>query len=553
MARPGRLQSIGRAWSRAVRGLYDAIASTVVGGGGYEVLDPRRKILPSGLRTGAYTANELSAMALPQLRSLCRKLERDNPIARAVIEGLVAQIVGTGISLEPDHGDEPTNQAIRRVWVEHILGCDITGTRSIYDLQSEACREVVTAGEFLWRTPTLTDLAQAGKVPVVILPLECEWLAADSSSPAGAGITTVSGVEVDRWGRPIAYRLQNPEASASHDVERVPVGEIIHGFERRRALQGRGEPWLAPVIERIWQVGDLMTAELRSAVNCASMAIVITSENHGAPDTTEQGTVDDPAQRIGVGSVARVFPGEDVKAFSHNRPAQQIGEFLRTLRGDIAAATRVDGRWLDRDYSRSNYSSMRAANLDSDRLLAPVREWFGHATIGTYYVRVLPYLCILAGIKLPKRIAYRLVPDGQAYVDPLKDAQASAAAIAAGLSTHEIEIGRKGGDRLAYWKQLARERDEAKRLGLVLDLSGTNAPAPDSTISAAAPAAAAVPAVAASAPERTADYALAAPMVVNVSLPANLKPDAVRRSFKIRRHPTTGAIDQVDASDAEST
>jgi lambda family phage portal protein len=486
MARPGRLRTIARVWGKAVRGLFDAIASTVVGGGGYEVLDPRRKILPSNLRTGSFTANELATMALPQLRALCRKLERDNPIARAVVEGLVAQIVGTGIGLEPDHGDEQVNQAIRRVWSDHILGCDITGRRSIYDLQSEACREVVGAGEFLWRTPTLTELAQAGKVPVVVLPLECEWLAAEPSIPVSDGITTVAGVELDRWGRPIAYRLQNPEKSASHDVERVPAAEIIHGFERRRALQGRGEPWLAPVIERIWQVGDLMTAELRSAVNCASMAIVITSDNHGEPDTTEQGTPDDPAQRIGVGSVARVFPGEDVKAFSHNRPAQQIGEFLRTLRGDIASATRVDGRWLDRDYSRASYSSMRAANIDSDRLLAPVREWFGHATIGAYYLRVLPYLCVLAGVKMPKRIAYRLVPDGQAYVDPLKDAQASAAAIAAGLSTHEIEIGRKGGDRRAYWKQLAIERKEAAAMGLVIDLSGTNAPAPDSTISAAA-------------------------------------------------------------------
>ncbi len=484
MARPGRLRAIGRAWATAVRGLYDAIASTASGMiGTYDALDPRRKIMPRGLLMRSASANELATLSLPQLRALCRKLERDNPTARAAVEGLVAQVVGTGIALEPDHGDDAVNLALRRVWVEYCQRCDITGTRSIYDLESEAFREVVIAGEFLWRTPTLPELAADGEVPLVVLPLECEWLAADPALPAaGEGITAVAGVELDRWGRPIAYRLQNPETGAATEVERVAVDQVMHGFDHRRSLQRRGEPWLAPVIERLWQEGDLVTAELRSATNCAALAIVITSENHGALDTTVQGTTEDPAQRIGVGAVARVFPGEDVKAFSHNRPAQQIDAFRRSLRGDIAAALRLDQRWLDKDYSRANYSSMRASNLDGDRLLAPVREWFGHATIGALYVRVLPYLCVLAGIKMPTRIAYRLVPDGQQYVDPLKDAQAAAAAIGSGLSTFEAEIGKRGGDWRQVWKQRQREDAEAARLGITLDLSGTNAPAPDSTV-----------------------------------------------------------------------
>lgn len=450
---------------------------------GYQVLDPRRKILPSGLILRSESANELATMSLPRLRALSRKLERDNPTARASVEGLVAQIVGTGIALEPDHGDEAVNKALRREWIAYTTACDITGTRSLFDLQAQTCRDTVTAGEFLWRTPVLPERADAGLVPLVVLPLECEWLANEPAAyTTPDGITAVAGMDLDRWGRPVAYHLQNPEVVAGATVERVPASEIIHGYERRRSLQNRGEPWLAPVIERIWQEGDLVDAELRSAINCAGMAIVITSENHDDVDTTEQGTPVDPATRIAVGGVARVFPGEDVKAFSHNRPAQQIAEFRRSLRGDIAAACRVDQRWLDRDYGRANYSSMRASNIDSDRLLAPVREWFGHATAGALYVRVLPYLCVLAGVRMPKRIAYRLVPDGTQYVDPLKDAQAAAAAIGSGLSTFEAEIGKRGGDWRQVWQQRQREDAEAKRLGITIDLSGTNAPAPDSTV-----------------------------------------------------------------------
>jgi lambda family phage portal protein len=484
MARRGGLFGFAGAVLLRAAAAVSWVATEIAGiGGGYQVLDPRRKIIPRGMVLRSLSANELATMSLPQLRALCRKLERDNPTARAVVEGLVAQVVGTGIALEPDHGDPVLNQRLRVVWQDFIASCDISGRRSIYDLEAQAFREVVVAGEFLWRTPVLPERASAGQVPLVVLPLECEWIAADVPAPADQALTMAAGVELDRWGRPMAYHLASPEAALHRSPERVAASEVIHDFERRRALQNRGEPWLVPVIERIWQEGDLVDAELRSAINCAAMALVITSEMHDAPDTTELGTTEDPAQRIGVGSVARLYPGEDVKAFSHNRPAQQIADFRRSLRGDIAACCRLDQRWLDRNYKEvGSYSSMRGANIDNDKLLAPIREWFGHATIGSLYVRALPYLCILAGVVMPKRIAYRLIPDGQAYVDPLKDAQAAAAAIGAGLSTWEAEIGKRGGDYKAVWKQLALERSEAKELGLVLDLSGTNAPAADSTV-----------------------------------------------------------------------
>jgi lambda family phage portal protein len=474
---------LAKAWKRAARGVYDAIATTTSSlMGGYQALDPRRKILPRGYYLRSESANELASMSLPQLRALCRKLERDNPTARAAVEGLVAQVVGTGIALEPDHGDEQVNKLLRSAWHDYLHECDITGSRSIYDLQAQAFREVVLAGEFLWRTPVLPERADRGLVPLVVLPLECEWLAIEPRAPLitdADGITAVAGIELDKWGRPVRYHLSNPEFGVAYSTEKVGAGEIIHGFERRRALQNRGEPWLTPVIERIWQEGDLVDAELRSAINCAAMALVITSDYHEAPDTTEQGTPEDPAQRIAVGAVARMFPGEDVHAFSHNRPAQQIAAFRQTLRGDIAAACRMDQRWLDKDYSRANYSSLRAAMIDADRLLAPVREWFGQATIGALYRRALPFLCIQAGVEMPRRVSYRLVPDGQAYVDPLKDAQAAAMAIAAGLSTADAEIGKRGGDRKAVWKQLALEEKERKELGLSFDLSTTVPVGPD--------------------------------------------------------------------------
>ncbi len=494
------LGTVAKNWWRAAtfqkRGLYNAVVSSLdfmglAGGGGYQVLDPQRKVI-NGLQRqlATFSANELASLSLPQLRAFCRRLERDNATARAAVEAGVACFVGTGIALEPDTGDKDLDKRIAKEWKEWCAGCDVTGRRSLFDLQAEAFRSWFISGEHLWRFVVLPEMIDQGKLPLAILPLDSEWISTAVPDTKGKELTRVAGLELDQFARPIAYWLCNPELHGIDNAERVPADQIAHGFEHRRALQNPVEPWLAPVIERIHQEGDLIDTELKAAINCSGIAVVITSEYHQALDdgTSENqrtdGTATDPAQEIGIGSVARALPGEKVEAFSHNRPGQQIAPFTGLLRGSIAASCRISRRFLDSDYSQANFSSQRADEQDHQRLQAPVREAFGHSTAGAAYLRALPYLCAKAGVPVPKRKAYRLLPDGQPYVNPVDDIKAVCMAVSAGLTTWEAEIAKRGGDRDATWRQLAKEYQEAEKLGLKLDLSGTNAPAPDSTIGA---------------------------------------------------------------------
>ncbi len=464
------------------RSLWNAITG-FFGLGGYSATDPKRKISPAGTRPVNATANQLLSTSLPQLRALCRNLERNNPVARGSVEGLLALIVGTGIGLEPDSGDEKIDERIRAVWIDFIADCAANGFHDMYYLQGQALREMVTAGEFVWRLVVLPELANEGKIPLAILPLESEWLHDQSTThgqPDENDIVWVNGVGINNLGLPVAYKISNPETNGAN-IQTLTAKEVVHGFEHRRALQARGEPWMSPIIEVLQQERDLVDSELKSAVVNSSVSMTITSEIHPDLDTTEQGDSVDPAQTLRVGGVARLFPGEKIDAHDHTRPGQQIANFRKTLRGDQAAAMRIPQRFLDRDVSQANYSSMRADMLDSDRLLAPVREWFGHATIGRVYREVLPYLALKAGVKVP-RAKYRLLPDGQPYVDPYKDIQAAAMSIVTGIETHESVIAKRGGDYKKVWEQIAKERKEAKALGISFDMSGTNAPAPESQV-----------------------------------------------------------------------
>lgn len=448
---------------------------------GYSATDPRRKILSKAQRPTSSTANELATSSLVQLRNYSRQLERNNPTARAAVEGLVALVVGSGIDLEPDTGDKELDDLIRKEFKDWCEQCSVDG-RDIYALQSQGFREVATAGEGLWRYVMLPEREAEGQIPLAILPLECEWLddwVTGISYDMQGYEVQVGPVRVDRYGRPVSYILKNPDMGAPWSAETVPASAINHFYEKRRSMQTRGEPWFAPVIETLQQERDLVDAELQAAVTSSAIGLAITSDLQDTLDTDEEGTTDDPAQSLKIGGVARMLPGEKVESFQNTRPSQQIMPFRSGLRGDTAAAMRLPQRFLDRDVSRANYSSMRADMLDTDRILSPVREWYGHATIGRCYKEVLPFIMVRLGKPMP-RMKYRLIPDGQPYVDPQKDVAAALEAIAGNLSTYEAEIGKRGGDWSKVMEQRAKEIADLAKMGL--------APVPQSAKSSTLPA-----------------------------------------------------------------
>lgn len=421
----------------------------------YDATDPRNTSLRGSLWRPSSTADLVSS--IPALRNISRSFDRNNATVRAIVEGLVANVVGSGIGLEPNTGDEKIDEKIRVEWVKYCKDCGVNG-ESLFALQQVGFRDVVIAGESLWRLVVDEKRMAKGKIPIAILPLEPEWLGGDGMTTGGMINTQMGGVTLDDLGRPASYALVSP----SGKMENVPADKIVHCFERRRSLQVRGEPWLAPIMTTLRQEKDLIQIELEASKNSSAYAVAIKTQGGMAQEMDEKG---DSVRNISPGSVAELLPGEEIQMLQSNRPAQQISEMRKMLRGDEAGAMKLGMRWLNRDVSGANYSSLRADMLDSERLLGPCREWAGNSYAGKVYQAVLPYLAIKAGVKVPSD-DYRLVPDGQPYVDPLKDAQAAAMAIAFGLSTFEAEIGKRGGDWKAIFAQKKREEEMADELDL---------------------------------------------------------------------------------------
>lgn len=444
-----------RSWLSAVfSSTWSSLGSFI---GTYDAVDPRNKAMRGVLARPATAADLITS--LPYIRNLCRNYERNNTTVRSGTEAVVAITVGTGIALEPQTGNPEYDEKLRPHWINYIHDCGING-ESLYELEATGMRDVVVAGELLWRLVIDHQRIGQGKIPLLVMPIEPEWLGDfNFGTPTNNG-GTMGGIDLDDYCRAVAYNLRNPNGK----LEKVPAASVIHWFERRRALQIRGEPWWAPVLTTLRQVKDLVTAELEAAKNTAGFAASIETTMSPSFQQDERGS---PVRDIEIGSITELAPGEKMTMYSHTRPSQQIAPFRDMLNGDIAAAMRIGKRWLTRNVSDANYSSMKADQLDQERLSAPLRENFGRGTAGKLWKAVLPYLCIKAGVPYGD-YGYRLIADGQPYLDPLKDVQAAAFAIAFGLSDFETEVGKRGGDYKDTWDRLKKQVDELQSRGLVI-------------------------------------------------------------------------------------
>lgn len=457
---------------------------------------------------GNRSANSELASAGPVIRARTRELYRNNATARAAVEALVSTIVGTGIDVEPNTGDQKIDKRLRDAWRAWAECAGADGRQSLWDLQRQAVRSWANDGGALWQIVALSDMSRP--IPSAIHPLEVDQLAPQPVKAPAVGTTFVSGVEVNRYGRPVAYHITEhpgdvmsaylmgvagsgllpggaltaPEfqgATAGINGLRIDAKEIIHAYEALRPGQTVGEPRLCSVLGRIRQEGELIDYELCAAKVGAAPAVAITTQGGGGsyPGLTagSQGISAQGNTEVSLepGAVARLLPGESVSVIENKRPSQGVAPFSRFIRGGIAAALGLRQTDLDRDYSQANYSSLRAAQQDVQRSMRPLQDMLGRQIAGEVYQRILPELAVSAGVTIPSDSAgrrrfyrYDLQPDGFPYVDPLKDAQGIQALIDSGLTTRKDEIAKRGGDYRQVWEQLAAEQKLLDDLGLTL-------------------------------------------------------------------------------------
>jgi lambda family phage portal protein len=304
------------------------------------------------------------------------------------------------------------------------------------------------------------------------------------------------GVERDEYGAPVAYYVlkRHPGdflsgtyvGNASIDplaYDRIPAftpwgrRRVIHLFDKERTGQSRGKPIVAAVMREFHMLGKYEGNELQASVASSLVAAFLESnldqksaeELFGEEDTVRESWEKSVKQARGIRNLkgAAMIPlpaGAKVTGFAPSRPNAAFEAFVLAVLRHIAAGLNLPYEVLAKDFSRTNYSSARAALLEAWRFFLGRRRWVTDYWLRPIYELWLEEAVNAGVIDAPdfytNRYAYtrcRFIFGGKGWVDPVKEVQAAAIRLDVGVSTLENECAEQGLDYEEVLDQLALE------------------------------------------------------------------------------------------------
>lgn len=443
---------------------------------------------------------------LPALRARSRQLARDNDFAKAIFREIMVNVVGTGFGFQAkfmkQRGgvlDEELNTAVEAKFYrwKRKQFCDVAGKLSFSDLERQIARSVPESGEIFIRK--VTSPFGGSKIPFALELIESDMVDDNYNVGAEKGANAVRmGVEVDKWGRPVAYHIlkkhpgdfqfgSNDVSVRGRDRVRVPASEIIHLFIQERPGQTRGVPWLHATMLKMRHMGGYEEAEIiRARASAALMGFIET------PDGELMGDAVDAGQRVTEfepGIFKQMKPGERVNVPPIQRAGGELNPFMRYMLQGCAAGTGVGYAGASSDYSQSNYSSLRQELLTVRDYYRVIQKWLEENFHQLVYEAWLDMAVLSGELVIPKfdlkgdeyYEACKWQPRGWGWVDPEKEVEAYRKAIASGFITQDDVVTEMGGDFNELVIQRAREIKLAQDNGLFFESEGQKktAPAPD--------------------------------------------------------------------------
>lgn len=436
-------------------------------------------------------------------------LLRNDAAAAAARDRRTDMVVGSGLRLQAriDHdalgidrkAAKKINKAIEREWrafaSDPFKRSDLERRHSVGALMRLAEMEKCRTGECLialrWkpnngaRYATTLQLVDTDRLSNPNRVMDTEEVTA--------------GVKRDADGAHIGYYLQNshpgdilsgPQRSPwswTYEPRFTTWGRprIIHGFDAQRVSQSRGVPDMAPVVNRFKMLTRYADAEVASAVVNASFAAFIKTGHSVEQAEASLFTGDELKERDqayanlrmnGV-RIAALAPGDEVDVPDSSREHGGFTTFMAAFLQSIASTLGLSYEQLSMDFSRTNYSSARAALNEVWRSVQRRRDGFIDQVVTWIYLAFLEE-ALDRHIDLPDGLpdfweapaawarATWLGP-ARGFIDPVKEAQGSELRVRNMTSTRTREAGEQGLDFEEVLDQMADEKEEMEARGII--------------------------------------------------------------------------------------
>jgi len=414
------------------------------------------------------------------LRARARELARNNPIGRHFLNMLSANVIGqNGIryqSLVRDKKgeiDRETNKKIEAAWTEWCKkgNCTVDGKLSFRALQDLSLRTEAMDGENFIRKVKGFD----NKWGFALQTIDADQVDHLFSRPPGKREAEIRlGIEVDSWGKPIAYWV-NPghpsDFGGSLLRDRIDASQILHQFDPYRVNQTRGLTWFHAVMMSLKMLDGYMEAEIVAArVGAAKMAVL---------ECNDAAAFDEPdpdkpfRMEANAGMIEAIPPGYTLKEFKPDHPSNAFDQFVKTNLRWVASGLGCSYNALANDLQGVNYSSLRSGLLIERDRWKVVQKHVAEDFMQPIFEEWMKMALLTGALKLDSKDPDRYkegkwIPRGWQWVDPFKETQAAVMGIAAALQTRDQVIADRGGDYEEVFEQLAEEDKVAQQFGIDL-------------------------------------------------------------------------------------
>jgi lambda family phage portal protein len=423
------------------------------------------------------------------------QIRRYRNAVRANIVGPEGFSFQATVKLDNGEDDIDANKKIEAAleeWSEPEY-CTVHGMMSFLMVQWQVAEYLKREGEYLVHKIT----GNINKFGYALEMMEPDWIEQNLNVVLDNGNVVIMGVEVNKYRRPVAiwfkdYAPRNelfgffPHTSFSN-LKRIPVEELLFGFDPEYANQQRGISPLAQAMLTIRDLDGYRTAAIINArAGAAKMGFIKQTiegdeYNSDGQTVTDDGEVKD-YDEFEPGIIGKLQPGEDFIPFDPSYPKEQYGPFVKEAKREIAGSLGMAYEAYANDRENVNFGSLRGGTVEERDLYKCDQSIIRDLFLKPNHKAFIQNALLFGAINLPyanKEKYQKGIWSGRGYqwIDPRADMDAAERAIRNGLSTRAKEAAKLGADYYENIDSLAKEEEYAKnknvKLGVIKDESPT--------------------------------------------------------------------------------
>lgn len=426
----------------------------------------------------------LNAPNRDMARAKARHLERNSELINSIINAFERNVVGKGFNLQLRTDNQDWNNAIEALWADWSRpgNCDVTGRFCLTEILKLIVRRRIVDGGIL--ALKVTD--KSSDIPYRLQLIEVDNLKGPGEIKSPAGNAIIGGIEVNKYGKPLNYYIEQATADITTvaEIETVKADRVFYLSTTSRPSEVREISPLTRALDDVHDLEEFFDAvAFKQKINAAIAVFITTQKDAGstfgrslAPKGEKDSNGKPAGTRIDSGSIKYLEPGQDVRSIVPSGQSSELNDYNLAVSRRIGAGHNLSYEMMTRDVSKVNYSSARQNLLEDWKTFADEQNYIIEHFLDFVLEDVVTAAYLAGKLKnapkdfmtnRQKYLKHEFIGQGLPWIDPLKEAQANQVMLATGQTTLKDIYAKKGKDWEEEVAQLALEREKTKELGLV--------------------------------------------------------------------------------------